>query len=128
LDEHTLNKLRKLDLEDPKGDNVNKSALDSYEEEDKVDMIDLVVQSQDKDLLKPLTTYELKEDKKTLIKMKTHNLNSFLQELHALKQAGLGRRCSEDKEIHQRETLASIIQDILHSELEEGLVEDIDCY
>jgi len=68
LDEHTLNKLRKLDLEDPKGDNVNKNAVDSYEEEDKVDMIDLVVQSQDKDLLKPLTTYELKEDKKTLIK------------------------------------------------------------
>ena len=44
--------------------------LDSYEEEDKVDMIDLVVQSQDKDLLKPLTTYELKEDKKTLIKVR----------------------------------------------------------
>ena len=33
-------------------------------------MIDLVVQSQDKDLLKPLTTYELKEDKKTLIKVR----------------------------------------------------------
>jgi len=60
--------------------------------------------------------------------METHSLNSFLQELHALKQAGLAQRCSEDKEIHQRETLASIIQDILHSELDDGLVEDIDCY
>ncbi len=33
-------------------------------------MIDLVVHSQDKDLLKPLTTYELKEDKKTLKKVR----------------------------------------------------------
>ena len=42
--------------------------------------------------------------------MKTHSLNSFLQELHAMKQAGLGRRSSDDIENHQREALASIIQ------------------
>eukprot|EP00088_Acartia_fossae_P032161 TRINITY_DN3295_c0_g1_i8.p1 TRINITY_DN3295_c0_g1~~TRINITY_DN3295_c0_g1_i8.p1 ORF type:complete len:801 (-),score=178.46 TRINITY_DN3295_c0_g1_i8:1-2403(-) len=125
LAQHSLNKLRKLDLEDSSKGNIRGTTEDfDYEEEDIVDTIESVVEAEDSDLLKNLVVKQDQEAKKELTKVKKQDLNEFLQEYTSLEQKA--KKVEEGRS--EADTLVSILEDIIHSDSGDGLVEIIDCY
>jgi len=132
LAQYSLGKLRKLDLEDSKV-KVKKDVNDSidYDEEDVQDIIESVVEAQDKDLLSKLSEHQTSKKvdlDEQLIKIERITISQFVEHMNNVHKHKLDKRSSQHQATEQYKHLCSILEDIVQSVSGQNMVEDIDCY
>jgi len=130
LAQYSLGKLRKLDLCDSEV-NVKKdvdTSLD-YDEEDVQDIIESVVEAQDKDLLTNLAEHQASKKvniNQQLKKVERITISRFIEHINNVHKHKLDRH--QHLAYQQNKNLSSILEDILQSASGQNMVEDIDCY